>query len=75
MWNNPMGSTGEAAAMRPKSLRQVLTEKLWSSLKRAKHALRLEIQAGHPAFERNSRELPKTQFVERGGEHSSWCSF
>ncbi len=37
---------GEAAAMRPKSLWQVLTETWWSSLKRAKHVLRLEIRAG-----------------------------
>ncbi len=28
-----------------------------------------------PAFERNPSELPKTQFVEKGREHSSWCSF
>ncbi len=27
-----------------------------------------------PAFERNPSELPKTWFVERGREHSSWCS-
>ncbi len=26
MWSNPRGYTGEAAAMRPRSLRQVLTE-------------------------------------------------
>ncbi len=32
--------------MRPKSLWQVLTETWWSSLKRAKHVLRLEIRAG-----------------------------
>ncbi len=46
MWRNPRGSTGEAAAMRPKSLRQVFTERWRSSLKRAKHVLRLEIRAG-----------------------------
>ncbi len=28
-----------------------------------------------PAFERNPCELPKTQFIERRREHSSWCSF
>ncbi len=28
-----------------------------------------------PAFERNPSELPKTHFVEKGREHSSWYSF
>ncbi len=46
MWSNPRGSIGEAAAIRPRSLRQVLTERLWPSLKRAKHALKMEIRAG-----------------------------
>ncbi len=46
MWSNPRGSSGEAVAMRPKSLWQVLTETWWYSLKRAKHVLRLEIRAG-----------------------------
>ncbi len=46
MWSNPRRSTGEAAAMRPRSLRQVLTETWWPSLKRARHALKLEIRAG-----------------------------
>ncbi len=46
MWSNPRVSTEEAAAMRPRSLRQVLTETWWTSLKRAKHALKLEIWAG-----------------------------
>ncbi len=46
MWSNPRGSTGEAAAMRPSNLRQVLTETWWPSLKRARHAAKLEIRAG-----------------------------
>ncbi len=46
MWSNPRGSTGEAAAMRPRSLRQVLTETWWPSLKRAKHKLKLKIRTG-----------------------------
>ncbi len=31
MWSNPRGNTGEAAAMRPNSLRQVPTETWWPS--------------------------------------------
>ncbi len=46
MWSNPGGSTREAAAIRPRSLWQVLTETWWPSLKWAKHALKLEIWAG-----------------------------
>ncbi len=46
MWSNPRGNTGEAAAMRPSNLRQVLTETWWPSLKRARHAVKLDIQAG-----------------------------
>ncbi len=46
MWSNPRGSIGEAAALRPRSLWQVLTERLWPSFKRAKHALKMEIRAG-----------------------------
>ncbi len=46
MWSNPRGSTGEAAAKRPRSLWQVLTETWWPSLKRAIHALKLKIRAG-----------------------------
>ncbi len=46
MWSNPMGYTGEAAAMRPSSLRQVPTETLRPSLKRARHAVKLDIRAG-----------------------------
>ncbi len=34
MWSNPRSNTGEAAAMRPNSLRQVPTETWWPSLKR-----------------------------------------
>ncbi len=46
MWSNPRGNTGEAAAMRPNSLRQVPTETWWPSLKRARHAVRSGIRAG-----------------------------
>ncbi len=46
MWSNRRGNTGEAAAMRPISLRQVPTETWWPSLKRARHAVRSDIQAG-----------------------------
>ncbi len=46
MWSNPRGNTGEAAAMRPSSLRQVLSETWWPSLKRARHAVKLDIRAG-----------------------------
>ncbi len=46
MWSNPRGNTGEAAAMRPNSLRQVPTETWWPSLKRARHAVKLDIRAG-----------------------------
>ncbi len=71
-WSNPRGSTGEAGAMRPRSLQQVLTETWWPSLKQAKHALKLEIRAWARwlAFERNANEPSKTQFVEKGREHS-----
>ncbi len=46
MWSNSRGNTEEAAAMRPSSLRQVPTETWWPSLKRARHAVKLDIQAG-----------------------------
>ncbi len=46
IWSNPRGNTGEAAAMRPSSLRQVPTETWWPSLKRARHAVKLDIWAG-----------------------------
>ncbi len=46
MWSSPRGNTGEAAAMRPNSLRQVPTETWWPSLKRARHAVRTGIRAG-----------------------------
>ncbi len=46
MWNNPRGNTGEAAAMRPSSLRQVPTETWRPNLKRARHAVKLDIRAG-----------------------------
>ncbi len=46
MWSSPRGNTGEAAAIRPNSLRQVPTETWWPSLKRAKHAVKTGIRAG-----------------------------
>ncbi len=46
MWSSPRGNTGEAAAIRPNSLRQVPTETWWPSLKRSRHAVRTGIRAG-----------------------------
>ncbi len=46
MWSNPRGNTGEAAAMRPSNLRHEPTETCRPSLKRARHAVKLDIRAG-----------------------------
>ncbi len=46
MWSNPRGNTGEAAAMRPSSLWHEPTETCRPSLKRARHAVKLDIRAG-----------------------------
>ncbi len=46
MWSNPRGNTGDAAAMRPSSLRHEPTETWRPSLKRARHAVKLDIRAG-----------------------------
>ncbi len=77
MWSNPRGNTGEAAAMRPSSLRQVPTDTWQPSLKQAKHAVKWisgQEQKG-PAPEWNPNEPPETWFAEMGGAHSYWHSF
>ncbi len=59
--------------MRPSSLRHEPTETCRPSLKRARHAVKLDIRAG-PASEWNPNEPPETGFAEMRGAHSSWRS-
>ncbi len=76
MWSSPRGNTGEAAAIRPNSLRQVPTETRWPSLKRAKHAVKTGIRAGakRACIWTESKRTLEIRFVEMGGAHSSWRS-
>ncbi len=68
MWSNPRGNTGEAAAMR-----QVPTETWRPSLKRARHAVKLDIRAGanRACIWMESKWTPRNT----GGAHSPWRSF
>ncbi len=76
MWSNPRGNTGEAAAMRPSSLRNEPTETCRPSLKRARHAVKLDIRAGakRACIWMESKWTPETGFAEMGVAHSSWRS-
>ncbi len=60
IWSSPKGKTGEAAAMRPSSLRHRHTETCWPSLKWTTHDWMLSIRAGarQSCIEVESRQTP-----------------